>query len=79
MVAIHTSNVDGPFGLWQNMGISNAGNGRDGTQYTRLARFSAGQGVRMYIYSAAYAFTTQYDSGGSGAAGQSMSITKVAD
>lgn len=73
MVAIHTSNDDGPFGLWQVMGTF-ASNPRSGVQYTRLTRFSAGQGVRMYIYSEGSAFTTASDG-----AGQSMSITKLAD
>lgn len=56
MIGIGTSNVDGTHTLWRNMG----GVQRDSLQYTRIARFTAGDQVRMYIYSTTSTFPTEY-------------------
>ena len=49
-IGIGTANADAPFVSWDDMGINRV-NGRSGRQYFRLARFSAGDLVRLYIYS----------------------------
>lgn len=51
-VGIHTANNDGAWFLWGQMG----GITRDAKQYRRVTRFSAGQNVRLYIYSDGQAF-----------------------
>ena len=77
-LGIGTENADGPHVDWTVMGGSGA-RMRSSRQYTRLARFAAGDQVRMYIYSDGVPFKTQYDANGSGVAGQYMSIIKLAD
>lgn len=44
--AVHTSNIDIPDGIWQ----TNSGN-RWTMLYTRIANFTAGNDLRLYIYS----------------------------
>lgn len=78
-LAIGTANADGAHVLWGTFGGTNADQSRTGRQYTRLARFNANDLVRMYIYSDGVNYTTQYDAPTTSAAGQFMSIVKVAD
>ena len=75
-LGIGTINEDGPHVDWSVMGGSGA-RMRNSRQYTRLARFTAGDQVRMYIYSDGATFPTHASSGSS--SGQYMSIIKIAD
>jgi hypothetical protein len=75
-MAIGVTNADGAHVLWENMGY-NVANGRAGRQYTRAVQLTAGDLVRLYIYSDGTTFPTQYDGGTSTAAGQSMTIIKM--
>ena len=72
-LAIGTVNADGSHVDWSVMGGTSAGRHRNSRQYTRLARFTAGDKVRMYIYSDGVTFKTI------SAGGQYMSIIKLAD
>ena len=74
-VGIGTTNSDGPHVDWAPMGNNAAG--RDSRQYTRLARFSAGDQLRLFIYSDGVTFSTQYSL--TTASGQYLSIIKLAD
>ena len=48
---IHTSSADGPWGAWQALGGgNNTSDQRDVFQYTRVARFVAGDLLRQYTY-----------------------------
>jgi hypothetical protein len=67
-IGIGTSNADAPYVLWYDMGGTRAGR-----QYTRLARFTAGDQVRLFIYSESTNFITK------NVDGQFMSLTKLAD
>jgi hypothetical protein len=77
-LGIGTSNADGPHVQWANIGFVGSG-GRDVRQYTRSARYTAGDQVRMFIYSDGATFPTQYDPAVSSAQGQSMTLIKLAD
>ncbi|MCE5217943.1 hypothetical protein LLH03_13045 [bacterium] len=74
-VGIGTTNADAPHVHWDESGGSGA-NERAGRQYTRLARFTIGDQVRLFIWSAD-SYPTQFD--GTNASGQFMSLTKLAD
>lgn len=76
-LGIGVSNADGPHVLWGALGYTGfASTTRHGRQITRLTRFTAGDLVRMFIYSDGATFTTQF---AVSASGQSMSLTKIAD
>jgi hypothetical protein len=80
-VGIGTSNVDAPHFLWGKHGGDSGANAtnqpqfRNGMQYTRLCRFTAGDQVRMYIYSEGVTFPVYILNGD----GQFMMLLKVAD
>ena len=76
-LGIGTANADGPHVDWSVMGGNTSARMRNSRQYTRLARFTAGDQVRMYIYSDGATFPTHTSSGSS--SGQYMSIIKLAD
>lgn len=75
-VGIGVSNADGAHVLWGPIGGS-AEASRYARQYTRLTRFTAGDLVRLYIYSDGATFPTQ--AVGGEAHGQFMSLIKLAD
>ena len=76
-LGIGTANADGPHVDWSVMGGTSGARMRNSRQYTRLARFTADDQVRMYIYSDGATFPTHTSSGSS--SGQYMSIIKLAD
>lgn len=74
-IGIGTTNADASFVEWQTMGENPAQtipDERSGRQYTRLARFTAGDLVRLFIYSDGVSFSIAVD-------GSFMSLTKLAD
>lgn len=70
-VGIGASNADGSFVLWGEMG--GMASGRSGRHYSRLARFNAGDQVRLFIYSDAV-FPTKSQRHGS-----FLTLIKLAD
>ena len=72
-LGIGTGNADGSHVDWSVMGGTSSAQMRNSRQYTRLARFTAGDQVRMFIYSDGATFPTHASEAGR------MSITKLAD